>query len=43
MKPFGIANALTNNIEAMERLDQPSTPPEPTMRFEQEVLSRVNI
>ena len=28
MNPFGIANALTNTIEAMEQLDQPSTPPE---------------
>jgi hypothetical protein len=43
MNPFGIANALTNTIEAMEQPDQPSTPQEITMRFEQQMLSRVDI
>jgi hypothetical protein len=43
MNPFGIANALTKTIEAMEQPDQPSTPQELTMRFEPEVLSRVDI
>jgi hypothetical protein len=43
MNPFGIANALTKTIEAMEQPDQPSTPQELTMRFEHEVLSRVDI